>query len=268
MPSIERAGTSIHYDDIGDGPVLVLGHSFLCSGEMWAPQVAALSSRYRLINIDWPGHGRSGPATRPFSLEDLAGHVIALLDHLGIERVVWAGLSIGGMVALRGTLARPDRVDGLVLLDTTAGDEAFASKLKFRMMGLVARTFGIRPLLPSILPLMFGATTRRERANLVDEWRSRIAAADVPSMLHTLDALMARESLLPRLPTIDLPALVMVGDEDAALPPENAQAIAAHLPQATLDIVPKAGHLTTLERPEVVNEAMTAFLSRIYPTAA
>ncbi len=267
MPSIERAGCSIHYDDIGDGPALVLGHSFLCSGEMWAPQVAALSSHYRLINVDWPGHGRSEPATQPFNLEDLAGHVIALLDHLEIERAVWAGLSIGGMVALRGALARPDRVDGLVLLDTTAGDEALGSKMKFRMMGLMARLFGIRPLMPSILPLMFGETSRKERTDLVEAWRSRIAATDVPSLLMTLDALMARESLLPRLPEINIPVLVMVGAEDAALPPDHSRALVAHLPQATLDIIPGAGHLTTLEQPDVVNDAMSAFLNRIHPTS-
>ncbi len=268
MPSIERAGCRIHFEDVGDGPVLVLGHSFLCSGEMWAPQVAALSPRYRLINIDWPGHGHSGPVTRPFSLEDLADHVIALLDELGIERVVWAGLSIGGMVALRGALARPDRVDGLVLLDTTAGAETLVPKIKFRLMGVMARLFGVGPLMPSILPLMFGPTTRAVRGDLVAAWRSRFAATDIPSMLLTLDALMARRSLLPRLATLDMPALVMVGEEDAALPPENARAIAAGLPRATLETVPRAGHLTTLEQPDVVNGAMSAFLAKIYsPTA-
>ena len=235
MPSIERAGTSIHYDDIGDGPVLVLGHSFLCSGEMWAPQVAALSSRYRLINIDWPGHGRSGPAIQPYSLEDLAGHVIALLDQLEIERVVWAGLSIGG----HGGAARCIGAAGPGRRSCTAGHDggamrAFASKLQFRMMGMIARLFGIRPLLPSILPLMFGATTRKEQTGLVDEWRSRIAATDVPSMLRTLNALMARDSLLPRLSGITVPVLVMVGEEDAALPPANSEAVAAQLPQAAL----------------------------------
>lgn len=268
MPSIEHAGHNIYYEDVGEGPVLVLGHSFLCSGEMWAPQVTALSSRYRLINVDWPGHGRSGPVTRAFSLEDLAEHVIALLDNLKIERAVWAGLSIGGMVALRAALARPDRVDGLVLLNTTAGDDAFASKIKFRMMGLMARLFGIGPLMPSVLSLMFCATTRRERTDLVAAWRSRFAAADVPSLLLTLDALMSRHSLLPQLSTIGTPALVMVGEEDAALPPDHSRAIAAQLPRATLDIVPKAGHLSTLEQPDVVNAAMSSFLAKIYPPAA
>ena len=265
MPLIEHAGRSIYYEDVGDGPVLVLGHSFLCSGEMWAPQVAALSSRYRLINVDWPGHGRSGPAIRAFSLDDLAEHVVALLDHLKVERAVWAGLSIGGMVALRAALARPGRVDGLVLLNTTAGDDGVGAKIKFRMMGMIARLFGIAPLMPSVLSLMFGATTRRERTDLVAAWRSRFAAADVPSLLLTLDSLMSRHSLLARLPTIDIPALVMVGEEDAALPPEHSRAIAAGLPRATLDIVPNAGHLSTLEQPDVVNAAMSAFLAKIYP---
>ena len=248
--------------------MVLLGHSFLCSGEMWAPQVAALSSSYRLINVEWPGHGRSGPVTRAFSLEDLAEHIVVLFDHLKIERAVWAGLSIGGMVALRAALARPDRVDGLVLLNTTAGDDGLGAKIRFRIMGLMARLFGIGPLMPSVLSLMFGATTRRERTDLVAAWRSRFAAADVPSLLLTLDALMSRQSLLPRLPTIDMPALVMVGEEDTALPPEHSRAIAARLPRATLDIVPKTGHLSTLEQPDVVNAAMSAFLAEIYPPSA
>ena len=108
MPSIERDCLKIHFEDLGSGPPVVLGHSFLCSGEMWSPQVPKLAERHRVINIDERGHGHSGKLSEPFDLYDMVDDVLAVLDHLGIKNAVWAGLSIGGMVALRAALAFPD----------------------------------------------------------------------------------------------------------------------------------------------------------------
>lgn len=101
MPKLERNGIPLSYEVSGSGPPVVLGHSFLCSGEMWTPQVGPLALGYQVINPDLRGHGNSGVVDAPFDLYDLVDDVLAVLDHLAIERAVWAGLSIGGMVALR-----------------------------------------------------------------------------------------------------------------------------------------------------------------------
>ncbi|MDX1623109.1 MAG: alpha/beta fold hydrolase [Gemmatimonadota bacterium] len=185
---------------------------------------------------------------------------------LGIGRAVWAGLSIGGMVALRAALERPGRVAGLVLLDTDAGAETTLAKWKYRAMGWTARALGMRPLLPAVARLMFGETTRETKPELVEAWKGRFAATHVPSMLTILDALVRRDAVVDRLGGIDVATLVLVGEEDEALPPDRSREIAAGIPGAGLELVPEAGHLTALERPGVVTGAMAEFLEGMAET--
>ena len=263
MPSIERDGLLIHFDDVGSGPPVVLGHSFLCSGAMWAHQVEPLAERCRVVNVDQRGHGRSGNLTEPFDLYDMVADVVAVLDALEIERAVWAGLSIGGMVAMRAAITVPDRVGGLILVDTHAGPESPYKKLKYRAMALGVRTIGVRPFLPAISKLMFGITTRRRNPELVTAWRGRFASVDVPSMLFGLRALVRRDSVIDRLRQVEAPSLVIVGDEDASLPVPCSKQIADSLPNSSLVVVPESGHLSSLEQPEAVTKAMQRFLGTV-----
>jgi pimeloyl-ACP methyl ester carboxylesterase len=263
MPIIQRNGVKTYFTDQGSGPPVILLHSFLCSGEMWAPQLPIITRQMRAINVDLRGHGRSGHIQTKFSLYDLVEDAIAVLDALEIEQAFWAGLSVGGMVALRAALTHPSRVSGLVVLNSHAGTEPFWVKVKYRSLGLGARLFGLPPLLPAILPLMFGKTTRSRNPSLVLEWNARFALLDVPSILCGLHALISRDSIVDRLPGINLPALVIVGEEDAALPSAFSKEIAEGLPDAVLEVIPNAGHLSTLEQPEAVNKAMLNFLTAI-----
>jgi 3-oxoadipate enol-lactonase len=260
MPSIDRNGVKIYFEDVGSGPPVVMGHSFLCSGEMWASQVPVLAERHRVINIDERGHGRSGNLTEPFDLYDMVDDVVAVLDHLGIESAVWAGLSIGGMVAMRAAMTVAERVSGLLLLDTHAGAETRYKKLKYGVMALGVRMIGVRPFLGEISKLMFGITTRRRNTELVAAWRDRFASVDVTSMLLGLGALVRRDSVVDGLRSVEAPSLVIVGDEDASLPPKLSREIAGALPNASLVVIPEAGHLSALEKPEEVTEAMVGFL--------
>lgn len=260
MAILQNQGVNLSYQDSGVGPAIVLGHSFLCSGEMWRHQVPALEGRFRVINPDLRGHGRSDDVTRRFSLYDAVSDVIAVLDQLQIERAIWCGLSIGGMVALRGALTHPERVAGLILLDTDAGPESGLHKLKYRVMGAGARFLGIRPFLPSIARLMFGATTRRQNPMLVSESKRQFASLHVPSLLYCLEALMERDSLLGRLDQIVVPALVLVGEEDRSLPPPLSRRIHERLRHSAFRLIPGAGHLSALEQPAAVTEAILGFL--------
>ena len=260
MPDVESHGIRIQFEDVGSGPQVVLGHSFLCSGEMWAPQVGPLAERYRVVNIDQRGHGRSGNVTEPFDLYDMVADVVAVLDTLEIERAVWAGLSIGGMVAMRAAITVPERVSGLILVDTHAGEETPYKKLKYRTMGLGVKMVGTGPFLPTISKLMFGSTTRRYNPDLVDDWQQRFASVDVPSMILGVGVLARRDSVVDRLPQIEVPSLVIVGDEDVSLPPSYSREIASALPNSSLMVVSESGHLSSLEQPEAVTEAMLGFL--------
>ena len=268
MPTVEHQGIPIHFDELGSGPAVVLGHSFLCSGEMWAPQVPGLAEVRRVVNVDCRGHGRSGRVERPFDLYDLVDEVAAVLDHLGIERAVWAGLSIGGMVALRAALTVPERVSGLILLDSHAGAERLWKKLRYRALGWGVRLVGVRPFLPAVLPLMFGSTTLTENRELTETWREKLAANHVPSLLHGLEALVRRDSVVARLREIRIPSLVIVGEEDRSLPVADSVEIHAGLSDSRLAVIPKAGHLSTLEQPAAVSEAMLGFLLEHQETAS
>lgn len=266
MPILERDRQRIHYEEAGEGPAILLMHSFLCSGEMWRGQTAGLSRCHRVINVDLRGHGRSSSPDQAFTLYDLVEDAVAVLDEARVERAVWAGLSIGGMLALRAALVVPDRVRALVLVDSHAGAERPLPRLKYRAMGVGARLLGLKPLLPAVLPLMFGRTTRRENPELVRRWLPEVLAMELPSILRTLEALLRRDSVVDELGRIEVPALVLVGEEDRALPVACSREMARGLADARLQVIAKAGHLTALEQPEAVTRAMLEFLESLPAT--
>lgn len=262
MASVQNQGLSISFEDVGVGRPLVLGHSFLCSSKMWREQVPALAEKYRVLNLDLRGHGNSSEVTEPFTVYDAVSDVVAVLDEVGIEKAIWCGLSFGGWVALRAALTYPERVEGLILMDTDAGPEDVYRKLRNNAMGLGARLLGVGPFLPPIARLMFGATTRRKNPALVREWKKEFSRVHVPSILLCLEAAMKRDSILDRLPQISVPALVLVGEEDRPLPPARSRQLYKALPSCELVQIPAAGHLSALEQPAAVNKAVLDFLER------
>jgi pimeloyl-ACP methyl ester carboxylesterase len=264
MPTIDRNGVPIYFEDVGAGPPVVMGHSILCSGEMWMYQVPRLAERYRVVNLDQRGHGRSVPATGPYDLLDMVEDALAVLDHLEIERATWAGLSMGGMVAMHAALSAPQRVKGLILLDTHAGAETAYKKLKYRAMSVGTKAFGIRPFFSAVIPLLFGRTTRAENPALIEDWKERFASMDVPSVTRAVSVLVQRPSIVDKLAGVSVPSLVIVGEEDVSLPPPISREIANVLPYASLVVILKAGHLSALEKPDEVTEAMLQFLDELH----
>lgn len=195
MGFANNQGQKIFFEDVGAGPAVVLGHSFLCSGKMWRGQVPILAREFRVLNLDFRGHGRSGAVTRPFSLYDAVSDVVAVLDQLEIKDAVWCGLSVGGMVALRAALMHPERVRALILLDTDAGAETPIRTLRYSAMGMGARVLGITPFLSPITRLMFGATTRGAASGA----RARMEGGVLKSS-HSLRAAGAGGPHAPGLP--------------------------------------------------------------------
>lgn len=260
MPTIRNLGQELHFDVVGNGPPVVLGHSFLFSGTMWKHQVPVLADRFQVVNVDFRGHGRSGPVARGFDLYDAVGDVLAVLDQLEIRRAAWCGLSVGGMVALRAALEYPDRVSRLVLLDTDAGAEALVPRLKYAALSRASRWTGVGPLRPLITPLLFGRSSRRDRLPEIADWKTSIRGAHLRSLQHVIRAIAHRASLLSTLPGITVPALIMVGEEDRTFPPARAERMHAGLPDSRLVRIPGAGHLAALERPDLVNHHLMEFL--------
>ena len=251
------------YEVAGAGAPVVLLHNILASADTWSAQVRDLATRYRVIAIDARGHGRSPHATTPFTIGDMVDDTVGVLDELGIDCAVWAGLSMGGMVALAGAVKAPQRVRALVLLDTDAGPAGFGDRMQYRIMSAVAAVVGVRPLVSPIIALSLGPTTRRTRPDIVADWSARIRNAHVPSARRAIAAVAGREDLRARLRDIAVPTLVIVGEEDPTFPPPVARGIASGIPGARLIVIPGSGHVSYAEQPEAVTHAMRAFLDTL-----
>lgn len=231
---------------------------------MFAPQVDALSDRYRLITPDLRNHGESEHRAEEHTQWDLMEDHVALLDHLGIDRAVMGGVSQGGFQALRSALRHPDRVGGLILIDTQAGPENEVMAPLYEAGGQVAEESGWdESQLQMALLAMFGESASEE---LKRHWMDRWMLDPTTGALARMIAVTRREDIGDRLGTIDAPAVVIHGEEDIAIEMEKAEALAEGLPNALeLVRVPGAGHSSTVEKPEVVSKAIERFLRKVWP---
>ena len=256
MKTIQRPGARVAYEISGDGPPLLLGHSLLCNRQMWNEVLPALQARHRVINVDARGHGES-TADAPFTLDDLVSDWLAILDHEEIEQTALCGLSMGGMVAMRLALVAPKRVTTLALLDTSAESERGSKRLQFRLMAEILRSMGpLSVLLTAVSKLMFGPTTLRTQPALVAQQIEAIRQVDRRAIYFAVRAVTERPPVGHRLAQIRCPTLVVVGEEDRATPPVLSERIAAAIPNSRLVRIPRAGHLTALEAPQAVIDAL------------
>ncbi|MFO0676681.1 MAG: alpha/beta hydrolase [Polyangiaceae bacterium] len=245
-------------------PTFVLCHGLFFDGGCWRSQAEALSAFGRVIVLDGPGHGRS-EVPPAFTLEDHADALVDVCEGLRFDKAVWAGISWGGMIGMRLALRHPERVAGLALFDTNADGQRWTDRLQYRgLVGLV-RAFGLSKALVEtrIVPEMFGATTIRERPDLVATFVSRLLGAKQEGIARAANAvLVTRRSILRELPTLRVPSLVVVGEEDVATPKPFADAIGLAL-GAGVHVVPRAGHTISLEAPEAVDTLLTNFAKRV-----
>jgi pimeloyl-ACP methyl ester carboxylesterase len=252
--------------DAGAGDPVVFAHGTLMDRTMFAPQVEALSGDYRTVAFDF--RARTDQYASAYDLWDLADDTAALLDGIGIDSCVLAGMSMGGFAGLRFAERYPARCDGLVLLDSGAGAEDEADRRTYRAMVERAREAGrlVESSIEGSAAVLFGATTRAERPELVARWRDRWRTYPVEAVARELGSWIDREPFVEACRGIDVPALAVHGEEDAAIDPAEAERTVDALgdPDARLVQVPDAGHSANLERPGPVTAAIERFLERVY----
>ncbi len=259
-------GVQLHVEDGGGpGPPVAFSHGLFWDTRLFAPQVAMLSPARRCIAWDHRGQGRSEVTEAGYDMDTLAADAIALLERLDAGPVHFVGLSMGGFVAMRVALTRPDLVRSLVLIDTSADAEPPANQPRYRLLRWVAGWFGLAAVVGRLMPILFGPAFLADpsRARERDEYRRRLLENDRVGILRAVDGVLGREGVADRLPTLRVPTLVLVGEHDRATPPAKARAIAEAIPGARLVVIPGAGHTSTLEAPDAVNAAITAFLDDV-----
>ena len=253
-------GGELEYALSGDGPALLLLHAFPLGLFMWEAQAEALAASHRVIRFDARGFGGSDLGQGPLTMERIADDGAALLDHLGVAKAVVGGCSMGGYAALAFVRRHPQRLAGLVLQDTRAGADTEEGKAGRAALAAKVLAEGSAAAASAFLPKLLGETTQRERAALVAGLRERILASSPQAIADALHGLAARADSRPTLAEVRVPTLVLVGAEDVLTPPVESEVMAAAIAGARLEIVPRAGHLANLERPDAVNAALRAFL--------
>jgi pimeloyl-ACP methyl ester carboxylesterase len=257
-----RARADTVTTDRGDGPAVCFAHGTLMDRTMFDPQVDALSDEYRAVAYDL--RARTDRWEGPYDLYDLADDCAALMDAKGIDSCVLGGMSMGGFVALRFAERYPDRVDGLVLIDTTAGPHDEAEIERYGEMIETTREAGEVPerLAGVVKHVLFGETTIAERPDLVDSWVDRWLSYPGDAVYHEVDSWLERPDFTDGLDAIDAPALVVHGEEDVALEPGRSDSLVDGL-DARRAMIPDAGHSSNVENPEPVNAAIRSFLSEV-----
>ena len=256
--TLTSGGTVAYTDTGGDGPVLVLSHGLLMNHSMFDPQVEGLRDVCRVVTWDERGHG-DAEHEGSWTYWDSARDVLALLDHLGVERAVLGGMSQGGFLSLRAALLAPERVAGLVLIDSQAGPEDPAVAPLYQSMTDAWAAQG-----PDQATLDFAAEAILGPGTDHQPWKDQWAAMPWHRAPQVMGTLLSREDITDRLGEITCPALVIHGTLDAAIPMAKAEELVAGLPGARpLVLVEGAGHASNLSFPEPVNAAIRSFLASL-----
>lgn len=258
---VQANGVALRVARQGQGPALLFAHCLGGDLSAWAPQVAACSDRYTTVAYDLRGQGGSQVTPGPYSMGLLAGDAIALLDSLGIERAVFLGVSMGGMVAMAAALQAPERFAGVVIADSAGGFAPEARQAWDERIAAV-RADGIAPMVDTMLGRWFTEGFRQRAAAQVAAVGEILRRAPVAGYLASCAAIRDLD-LLPRLPQLACPALVICGEEDPSTPLTLSEAIAAAIPDSRLAVIPGAHHLTQLEFPETFNSLIDGFLAEI-----
>lgn len=254
-------GITLNYEVTGSGRLIAFGHSLGMSAEIFTSLRPLLERKGRVLTWDARGHGASERPAPGWTIEDLAADLRALIEHLGEERAVIAGLSMGGNTAIAYAAAHPDKVDGLILTDTTAwyGE---AAPQAWEQRARNAETKGLQPVIPFNLPRWFSDRFPETHPDAVQKVAGILLAGDPVAYAAACRAL-GRFDAREDLKRIQCPTLILVGSDDPATPPTMAEYLHANLKNSELHVLPGLRHMTPVEAPERVGQRISEFIDKL-----
>lgn len=258
MPFISHDGVDIHYriDGPTDAPVLLFSNSLGTSLAMWDAQAAAFSARYRVLRYDTRGHGASSVPPGPYSIAELGGDVIALLDQIGIARAHVCGLSMGGITAMWLAIHHPQRVDRLVLANTAA---TIGPADGWTARAAAVERDGVAPIASAVVARWL--TPAYAQANPAHVARLEAMLSATPRDGYAANCLAVRDNdLRAQVVAIGAPTLVISGTGDLPTPPADGRFLAAQIAHARFAELP-AAHLSNQELPDQFSRLLMDFLA-------
>ena len=255
-------GRRIAYDLLGSegNPLVCFTHSLAADGGMWAEQVPPLLTMgFRVLRLDMRGHGGSDPVPGPYTMSALAADVAGALDVLGIQRVHYIGLSIGGMLGQAFALEHPGKLISAIWCDTrpstpTEGTAAWAERI-----AAVEKAGSVAPLADATVDRWFTEAFKPRHPARWTQIRDTVAATSPQGYIGSCQAIMDFD-FTPRLPQVQAPVLVLCGAEDMGTPPAENRRIAALLPNGHYEEIADARHFPNVEHPDVFNHHMMGWL--------
>ncbi|HEY1748672.1 MAG TPA: 3-oxoadipate enol-lactonase [Xanthobacteraceae bacterium] len=257
MPDINADGCTIHVEVEGppDAPVLMLSNSLDTNMHMWDDQVPAFTRHFRLVRFDRRGHGKSAVPKGPYSMERLGRDVLAVLDGLGIARVNWCGLSMGGMDGMWLGANAASRIDKLILSNTSS---YFPDKTIWDGRIKIARDKGLAGLVDANMERWFTAEFRNRSPQALARITEMFLATDVEGYVGCGAAIREMDHR-PLLAKISAPTLVIAGRHDPATTLEAGQFVSEHIPGAELAVLETA-HIANVEQPQIYTDTVLKFL--------
>jgi len=258
-----RSGDAeIYYEVHGSGPDLVLIHPFPAHHGVWSPVAELLSTRFRVILPDVRGLGASTPGEGPATMTKHAADLLRLCDELELNKTVFAGNSIGGYILFEFWRQHRERVAGLVLVDTKASaDSDQVRKTRLAAAEDVLKR-GTEPFIEAQLPKLLGESAHRSRPDKVGEAKRMMMKASAAGIAAVQQGMAARPDSNATLPTIDVPTLVLCGDEDGLTVPLEMETMHRAIRGSVFRRIPKAGHYSPFEQPEEVHRLLREFLGK------
>jgi len=256
---------TLNYTERGlpQGSPIVFIHGFPFNHSMWEPQMKALPNHFRAITYDVRGHGESDVGDGQYSIEFFVDDLIALMDHLVINRAVLCGLSMGGYIALRAIERRPERVSGLILCDTRSEADSDEGKVKRSATVQSVKAKGVAPFAAEFVKLVCAAETFETNPLLIALVKEMIEANPPLGICGTALALAGRTDTTKGLASIKVPTLIVVGEHDKLTPPDAARAMQNKIAGSELQIISHAAHLSNLENSVEFNKQLVGFLYRL-----
>jgi 3-oxoadipate enol-lactonase len=259
---VRSGDAEIYYEVRGSGPDLILIHPFPAHHGIWLPVAEMLSTRYRVILLDVRGLAQSSPGEGPATMEKHAGDLLRLCNELGLTKATFAGNSIGGYMLFEFWRRHRDRVSGLILVDTKASaDSDEARKTRLAAAEDVLKR-GTEPFIDAQLPKLLGESTHRNRPDKIAEAKRMMMTASPAGIAAVQQGMAARPDFNATLPSIDVPTLVISGEEDNLTPSLEMEMMHRSIRGSIFRRVPKAGHYAPFEQPEEVHRLIRDFLGR------
>ncbi len=259
---IQANGIRINYELTGrdDGPVVMLSHSLACSLVMWNPQLEALESSFKVLRFDTRGHGDSDAPEGKYTLELLTADAVALLDALEIDAVHFVGLSMGGMIGQNLALDHGERLKSLALCDTAAVMPDEAQPIWHQRIA-AAREKGMQGQAEETLERWFTPEYLSQNSPEVEMIRRQIMATPVAGYIGCSEAIRGLDNL-ERLSAINIPTIIIVGEEDPGTPVAASEAMQERISGSKLVVLPAARHLSNIEQSGAFNKALMDFLPK------